>query len=93
MVKDKILDLFNSANEQKQKQMANLSRLWRIGEGLVILKKLLGDSNYKLWSGTSDANLVVVRNILQTASCLTDDEKDLWMEKVFFFYFTNNIKV
>lgn len=85
-VKDKILDLFNSADEQKQKKLKNISRLWRIGEGLVILKDLLEETEYRWWSGTSDANLVIIRNILNEVKKLHQDEKEEWISKVFFSF-------
>lgn len=83
-VKEEILNLFNSnLNEDKvEKTVYDLSRIWRIGEGIDILKKSLNMDHHQYYSRTSDPNNVEMRNILAESLNLSKFHKQIWNKKV-----------
>jgi hypothetical protein len=80
--KEAILKLFNTKHDKTEKSVYYLSRIWRIGEGIKILKTSLNMDHYEYFRKTSDPNNVEIRNILSESLCLSEVKKNLWNEKV-----------
>jgi hypothetical protein len=66
-VKLKILQLCNENSIKTEKKLGELSRLWRIGEGVVLLNKLLDENagSYKCYSKYAEQPSVKIRSIFE----------------------------